>query len=401
MSLVLNVEILGEFKKLTSATQGANKQLKNMGDRSKKISTGINKAFAAIGIGLSFRAISQGFKETTKLAQVEIKGREQLTLAIQNNTSATDEQISGIHDYIAAMEISAAISDDQLRPAFANLVRATGDVTKSQDLMEVALDVSAGTGKSLETVTQAMGRALNGSAVALNRLVPALKNSKNPMKDLAAAFEGANEQASKQKTWERFEIILGNIKEMIGDILLPVLDDFSEWFTTAYPKIQEFFKNLKAAFDEPAVKQSFKDLNDALGRLGTTLRNLFGLAKSSGANDMITFLKTLADVFTVIANVIDRIVKGLKVAMPSLNALGLTGQGTQALAEFLVDNVQRPSLSQIVTPGSQLPTGPGTNNRSGNRTININVNSTNITPKQIVDKIKEAERQTGTRYLVR
>jgi len=267
--------------------------------------------------------------------------------------------------------------------------------------MEVALDVSAGTGKSLETVTQAMGRALNGSAVALNRLVPALKNSKNPMKDLAAAFEGANEQASKQKTWERFEIILGNIKEMIGDILLPVLDDFSEWFTTAYPKIQEFFKNLKAAFDEPAVKQSFKDLNDALGRLGTTLRNLFGLAKSSGANDMITFLKTLADVFTVIANVIDRIVKGLKVAMPSLNALGLTGQGTQALAEFLVDNVQRPSLSQIVTPGSQLPTGPGTNNRSGNRTININVNSTNITPKQIVDKIKEAERQTGTRYLVR
>jgi hypothetical protein len=400
MSLVLNVEILGEFKKLTAATQGANKQLKGMGDRAKKISQGMRRAFATIGVGLGFRAISQGFKETTKLAQIEIKGREQLTLAIQNNTSATDEQISGIHDYIAAMEISAAISDDQLRPAFANLVRATGDVTKAQELMEVALDVSAGTGKSLDVVTQAMGRALNGSTTALNRLVPALKNSKNPMKDLAAAFEGANEEASKQKTWERFEIILGNIKEMIGDILLPVLDDFSEWFTTAYPKIQQFFKDLKKAFDDPAVKKSFKDLNDAVGRLGTSLRNLFGLPKTQGANDMITFLKTFADVLTLVANVMDRIVTALKTIVPGLNLLSSLGGSTENLAQWLIDNFGvNTSLSQIVTPGSQLPTGPGTNSRSGSRIYNINVNSTNATPQQIVDKIKQYEKQTGNRVL--
>jgi hypothetical protein len=368
-----------------------------MGDRSKKISRGINKAFAAIGIGLSFRAISQGFKETTKLAQVEIKGREQLTLAIQNNTSATDEQISGIHDYIAAMEISAAISDDELRPAFANLVRATGDVTKAQELMEVALDVSAGTGKSLDTVTQAMGRALNGSTTALNRLVPALKNSKNPMKDLAAAFKGANDEAAKQKTWQRFEIILGNIKEMIGDILLPVLDDFSEWFTTAYPKVQTFFKNLMAGFNDPAVKRSFRELNAALGSLGSSLANLFGLPKSAGAKDFVTFLKTLADVLTLIAKAADTVTKALKAAFVVFKAPDFT----RSLSQFLVDVVPR-SPSKIpgnpsISSASRPLTGPG--NVSGNKTFNINVNSTNITPKQIIDKIKEAERQTAKRYL--
>jgi phage gpG-like protein len=396
MSLVLNVEILGEFKKLTAATQGAGKQLKTMGDRSKKISQGIRRAFATIGVGLSFAAITKGFKETTKAAQTEIKGREQLTLAIRNNSEATEEQIKGIHEYIAATEIASAISDDELRPAFANLVRATGDVTKAQELMTVALDVSAGTGKSLDVVTQAMSRALNGSTTALNRLVPALKNSKNPMKDLASAFKGANDEAAKQKTWERFSIILGNIQEMIGEILLPILDKFASWFQEAYPKVQQFFKNLKAAFDDPSVKKSFRDLNKAFGDLGASLASLFGLPKSAGARDMITFLNTLAQVLTILAQSADAVTKALKAMFVVFRAPDFT----RFLSEFLVDVVPRsPSITpgQVSTPGSVVPRSGSV----GDRTININVNSTNITPKQIVDKIKEAERQTGVRYLVK
>jgi hypothetical protein len=386
MSLVLNVEILGEFKKLTAATQGANKQLKGMGDRSKKISQGIRRAFATIGVGLSFRAIAKGFEETTKLAQVEIKGREQLTLAIKNNSGATDEQIKGIHEYIAATEIASAISDDELRPAFANLVRATKDVTKSQKLMEVALDVSAGTGKSLEVVTQAMGRALNGSTTALNRLVPSLKDSKNPMEDLAAAFKGANEEASKQKTWQRFEIIMGNIKEMIGEILLPVLEKFANWFSRTYPKIQTFFKNLKSAFDDPAVKSSFRELSKAFGSLGASLANLFGLPKSAGAKDFITFLKTLADVLTIIAKTADAVAKALKGAFAVFKAPDFV----KGLSQFLVDKVPRPTA-----------TTPGRISTPQSSTSNVNVNITNRlpSPSDVIQKIRQAERQTGKRYL--
>jgi len=392
MSLVLNVEILGEFKKLTAATQGANKQLKGMGDRSKQISRGINKAFAAIGIGLSFRAITKGFQDTTKAAQIDIKGREQLTLAIQNNSTATAEQIAGIHDYIAATELSAAISDDELRPAFANLVRATKDVTEAQELMQVALDVSAGTGKGLDVVTQAMGRALNGSTTALNRLVPALKNSKNPMEDLAAAFKGANEEASKQKTWERFEIILGNIREMVGEVLLPLLESFSAWFTEAYPKIQEFFRKVKEAIDDPGVREAFRKLGESLSRLGDSLRRMFGLTKTKEADNFISFFETLAEVITVVTDALNTLVRALKVAFPGLNLSELIGQ----IPQFLLDTVPRATPSPASLPGQPAPGA-----RSGSRVININVNSTNATPKQIVDKIKEAERQTGVRYLVR
>ena len=387
MSLVLNVEILGEFKKLTSATQGASRQLQGMGDRSKKISRSINRAFAGIGIGLSFRAITRGFQETTKAIQEDTKARNQLRKAIRNNTKATDDQIASIETYIEKTEIASAISDEKLRPAFASLVRVTKDVTKAQELMGVALDVSAGTGAELETVAKAMARSIGGSSTALNRLLPTLKDSKNPMKDLAKAFKGANEEAAKQKSWERFEIILGNIQEMIGEILLPILEDFADWFQDAYPKIKEFFKNLKDAFNDPEVKKSFDNLSDSFGRLGDSLGKLFGLSKSKGATDMITFLDTLADVLTLIADTLTRVIDSLKVAFPLLRLPAITG----ALTDF--------ALSQAV-PASP-DNGRSNQPRSqGNRTYNINLNGSTLTPQQIVDKIKQLERSQGRRYLV-
>ena len=392
MSLVLNVEILGEFKKLTAATQGANKQLQGMGDRSKKISQGIRRSFATIGVGLSFAAITKGFRDTTKAVLGDIAGREQLTLAIENNTEATSIQIDGIHDYIEATEIASAVSDDELRPAFANLVRATKDVTKAQKLMEVALDVSAGTGKSLETVTQAMGRALNGSTTALNRLVPSLKNSKNPMKDLAAAFAGANEEASKQKSWERFEIILGNIQEMIGEALLPIMEDFSNWFTETYPKIQDFFKNLKKSLDDPAVKKSFQGLEDSVGELGFAIGTLFGSTETKKAKGFTNFFVILNETLATTA----RLIAGL--TAPISAAFGNTKPMENWLDSLLagVLNVTRAAFGgapRAITPGRiSTPAGSG----SG---ININITNRTPTGTEIIQKIREAERQTGTRYI--
>ncbi len=68
MSLVLNVEILGEFKKLTAATQGAQKQLTGLQATTQKISSKIGSAFATIGAGLSFAFIARELKEASKAA---------------------------------------------------------------------------------------------------------------------------------------------------------------------------------------------------------------------------------------------------------------------------------------------------------------------------------------------
>ena len=76
----------------------------------------------------------------------------------------------GIENYIAGLQNLYGVLDDQLRPAFQQLLTATGSITKSQDALEVALNVSAATGRSLTEVSAALTRGFSGNTAGLSRL---------------------------------------------------------------------------------------------------------------------------------------------------------------------------------------------------------------------------------------
>jgi hypothetical protein len=390
-TLALNVEILGEFKKLTAATQGANKSLTGMQNSAKKVSTNIKKAFLAIGVGLSFRAIAKGFEDSTKAAQQEVRGRELLTIAIENNTNATKSQIAEVNSYIAATEISAAVTDDILRPALGNLVRATGSTTRAMELLDVALDVSAGTGKDLGTISEAMSKALGGNVGALRRLIPTLNDTEDPMLQLARAFKGANAEAAKEKTWERFEIIMGNIQEMIGMVLLPILEKFSAWFTETYPKVQDFFAKVAEALANPNVKKALKDLGDSFNNLGNNLSELFGVPKQPGAKSFANFFEGVAKTIQFIVNSVDFVVDVLK----NLPYLKFVTELVDSMTSLLI----RLGMAEI----SQNPvTNDGRSNepRSGNTVINNNISvKTDATAQEIAKAVNKANKVSGTNIL--
>ena len=230
MSLVLNVEILGEFKKLTAATQGANKQLGGLQGTAQKISANIGRAFAAIGVGLSFAVITRELKEAAKAAVEDAKSQGLLATALENTTNANKAQIAQVEKSISKMQLQASVADDEIRPAFAKLARATGDVQKSTELMSLALDIAAGTGKSLDAVTTALSRAVgpDGTTGALERLVPAIKGASDPMAELERLFEGSAAKAANLDPYQRMNIIFGEIQEQIGTALLLSLIHISE-----------------------------------------------------------------------------------------------------------------------------------------------------------------------------
>jgi hypothetical protein len=140
------------------------------------------------------------------------------------------------------MQMQAGVADDKLRPAYGKLFMATKDVTRSNELLALALDVSAGTGKDLDAVTQAMARSLAGSDTALTRLIPSLKGSKTPMEDLAAAFAGAAEKAANTDPYQRMKIIFDDLQETVGMALLPTLEKFAAWVASpeGQQKLQDF-----------------------------------------------------------------------------------------------------------------------------------------------------------------
>jgi hypothetical protein len=389
-TLALNVEILGEFKKLTAATQGANNTLTGMQKSAQKVSSNIKKAFLTIGVGLSFAAIAKGFKDSTQAAQQDVKGRELLTIAIQNNTKATQDQIDEVDNYIERTEVAAAVSDDILRPALGSLVRATGSTTRAMELLDVALDVSAGTGKDLGTISEAMSKALGGNVGALRRLIPTLNDTEDPMVQLARAFKGANAEAAKGKTWERFEIILGNIQEMIGVVLLPILEEFSQWFTETYPKVQDFFDKVGEAIASPEVQKALEDLGQSFDDLGDTLGELFGIPDQPNAKNFALFFEGIARTIEFIVNSVDFVLKVLK-NLPYLNVVTNLIDSMTALLARLVSA----GISQTV------PVNPGRSNQprsSGGVTNNttINVNNGNVTAQQIANAINRGNRATGT-----
>lgn len=392
MSLVLNVEILGEFKKLTAATQGANKQLSGLSGTASKISSSIGKAFATIGVGLSFAFITRELKEASKAAVEDAKSQGLLATALKNTTGANNAQIASVEKSISEMSRQASIADDDLRPAFAKLARATGDVEKSTSLMSLALDIAAGTGKSLDAVTTALSRAVgpDGTTGALERLVPAIKGASDPMGELERLFAGSAEKAANLDPYQRLQVVLGEISESVGATLLPLLEKFASWFLSVVPGIQAFFKSITEALDSPPVRKAFGSLEAALAQLGASLAKLFGISTSPAANGFISFFTVLAGVLETIVRTVDILVSGFKNAFPVFNTFSnlVNGIATSLISISGYTPPALPSIPASPTNGPNITSNPRQN-------VTINVNKGNVTAKEIADAVNKGTKTTG------
>ena len=181
--------------------------------------------------------LATGLGLATAAAVEDQKAQDLLAQQLRTSAMATDDVIASNEEFISGMSRAFAVADDELRPAMSNLVRSTGSVEAAQDLMNTALDISAATGKDLETVTLALGKAYNGSTSALTKLDPSLKgviSSESSMAEitdaLAVSFGGAATVAAESfdGRMKSMKIALDETKESIGAALLPVLQKLLE-----------------------------------------------------------------------------------------------------------------------------------------------------------------------------
>jgi len=388
MSLVLNVEILGEFKKLTSATQGANKQLQGLQGTAKKISSGIGRAFATIGVGLSFAVITRELKDAAQAAVEDQKSQGLLATALENTTGANNAQIASVEKSIKKMQFQASVADDEIRPAFAKLARATGDVEKSTGLMSLALDIAAGTGKSLDAVTTALARAVGpeGTTGALERLVPAIKGAKDPMAELERLFAGSAEKAANLDPYQRMNIIFGEMQEQVGTALLPVLEKFSTWLATpeGQAKLQEIVDGIVAIIEEGIKLVAWVDKNKnwlvpmvvAIGAVTTAWNIATGAANAYKAA-------------AVLAGAVGAVGAGV--------GAGLAGVGAGAAVGGYMEGVAKGEQSRIYA-GTGFQQGGklfGDAFQPKPTTVNININKGNVTAKEIADAVNKGAKATG------
>jgi phage-related protein len=227
----LVVKILGDSSGVTKALGDVEKKSSGM---QKALSTGAKVAGAAL-VGLTAFALS-----AANAAADDAKSQALLAQSMTKSAGATKEQIAATEDWISKTAAATGVADDQLRPALANLVRATGDVTKSQDAMGTALDVAAATGTDVESVSKAIAKGYAGQTTAIGRLVPGIDKAvlasgdmNAVMGELQSTMGGSAAAAADTAAgrMQRAQIAMDEAKESIGVGLLPVLSLLASMLT--------------------------------------------------------------------------------------------------------------------------------------------------------------------------
>jgi hypothetical protein len=196
-----------------------------------KLGSSMKNLLGAAGLTIGLSGVVSVLKESAQAAVGDVKSQALLANQLRNTVGASDAQVAAVEASIKAMQMQAAVADDDIRPAFASLVRATGDVTQATSLTSLALDVAAGTGKDLGAVSLALGKAVNGSTTSLLKLVPSIKGASNPMGELSKQFAGAAEEAANNDPFQRLTIVMGELQEQLGTYLLPTLEEFAGWLS--------------------------------------------------------------------------------------------------------------------------------------------------------------------------
>lgn len=400
MSLVLNVEILGEFRNLTKATQGSQSELSKLNKKITGFSKSAKSAFASIGVGLSFAFIARELGDATKAAVEDSKAQALLAKQLETTTGANAAQIKSVETSITKWETQFGVLDDKLRPAYATLIRSTGDITSANKLMAIALDASAATGKDLEAVTLAMGKSFNGSDTALIKLMPSLKGSKDAIADLAAATKGAAETAANTDPYMRMTTIFANLQEKVGTALLPALGKLSTWLAS------------------PGGTKALELISDALVQIITD-----GIAVAKWAVDNKNWLVPLAvgigtvttawkvamaaaEAYRLVAIAAAAVgaaggAGGLLKKIPTGVGVGLGALGTVAgILSLSGDSAQAgkvPSTTKApATTGKAPAVGSNQlNTKSTSSGITVNVTQA-VTAKTIIDTVAKYEKATGT-----
>ena len=325
-SRTLKLSILADIDNLQKNLKTSGKEVDSFGDRMADFGKKAALAFAAAGAAIGAFAVS-----AVKAAAEDQAAQLKLAETIRATTGATDAQIKGVERYITQTSIAAGITDDQLRPAFSRLVRSTNDVEDAQKLLNLALDLSAATGKPLETVTNALGRAYDGNTTALGKLGLGIDAADLKSQDFDTTFQqltstfgnfSENEADSTQKQMERVKIALDEAKESIGAALLPVVQELTGYLLKTFiPALEAFIAGLtgQEGLDQ-ALTESQKtaiewgkkvrgfintviDLKDELFLVAGVLATVFVVSKiAAGVQATILLIQGLVAAYVALRN---------------------------------------------------------------------------------------------------
>lgn len=266
---------------------------------------------AMLPIAAAAGGVAAGLAMAAKAAAEDEQSMAQLEGQLRRSVGATQAQIDAVSGYVDQTQLALGVTDTMVRQGLGTLVRATKDTTKAQELMTLALDISAATGKDAESVAVALAKSYGGQLSSLKKLGIPLDEATIKTKDfdkaqqqLSDTFGGAAQANANTFSGrvQRLKLRFEEMVEAVGYKVLPILTDLVEKIT-----------DLVDAFSE-----------DGLGGAIRVFRGqLQGLTRSADGtiNGFGNFVNALITVRNALAHVLNMFIRLYNV-LPFLDNLG-------------------------------------------------------------------------------
>lgn len=406
-----------DFDELKKGVKGATDEVEGFGTRVADFGKAAGAAFAVAGAAAAAYAgklLVDGVKAAIEDEQAQIR----LATSLKNTTGATDAQVAAVEAQILKTSLLTGLTDDELRPSLDRLVRSTKDVEEAQKLQALAIDIAAGSGKSLEAVSNALGKAYEGNTAALGKLGVGISSAELKTMTFDQVTAALSQTFAGQATvqaetfagkMDRLKVAFDEGKETVGSFVLDAITPMVTLFvdqvvplintlaTDIGEKLGPTFSNLATVFKEDllpiitawwnfltgtvipgivnTVKPILAGLFDAFDSIAssikenqTNLKPLFTLFKSVATFVADTLAPALGTVLGTALKVVGKLVAGLIDGFSELVGFikGVVN-GIKAFIDLVKNNAAVKGISNVVDRifgGGKAAGGPVTSNKS-------------------------------------
>jgi hypothetical protein len=260
------------------------------------------------------------------------------------------------------MQLATGVADTDLRDALGRLALSTNSVTKAQDLLSLALDISKARGIPLENVANALGKAYDGQTTALSRLGLGFSSAEIKGKSFADVqamltknFSGAAAAAAEtyQGRIDRLKQAFAEFQENIGYKIIPILEKFVDIVVNQIiPNIGKFLEIFKPIAD--AIERNKKSFQ-AFGELiQTYVLPIIGVS-------FVAALKVVSAVAGGVIDILGRIAGGITtVVNGAISAINVLIKAYNAIP--VLPNI--PTIGNISAPKINVPSISGGNTKA-------------------------------------
>jgi hypothetical protein len=415
-SRALTLKLLADVDNFTKGLDKGAKETQSFGDKITQFGKKAGLAFAVAGAAAVAYA-GKLLKDGVESAIADEKANALLANTLRNVAGATDETIEKTLAYTRATELATGVTEDELRPSLNRLTIATGDVQKAMQLQTLALNISAGSGKSLEAVTQALAKAQEGNTASLGRLgvgLTAAQLKTMSMEEVTASlsdtFDGA--AATAADTYEgkmaRLGLAFEDVRDTVGGFVLEAITPMVEAIVTkVMPALASFAdrlggkEGLKGTFDVfvqgaknifipifNGIKSAFDSIKSAVMENKEEFTTLFNFLKDYVApffgGALRIAIMGIGKVISTVVELVASLVRGFQQVIQFGSAVGgaigavggflgfgggrAMGGPVSANTAYVVGE-RGPELFVPSNSGTIIPNGSG-----GGTTINLTVN---------------------------